>query len=482
MLTAVLIIFPFIAAFILIGFGKENAKPIALGAAIIEFALALVALYMLQTGQGECLNLQQNWIESMGISFNIKVDGISMLMVLLSTLLVPLILYSSFESTHHNQHILFALMLMMQGAMIGTFTAADGFLFYIFWELSLIPIYFICLSWGGNNRQKITFKFFIYTLAGSLFMLLALIYLYQHTTNHSFDIQSLYAAGRSLGVEEQGLVLGAFFLAFAVKMPVFPFHTWQPATYNVAPVPGVMMLSGIMLKMATYGLIRWVVPMVPEGLAEYGYIVIALSVISIIYASCIAIVQKDFRYVIAYASIAHVGLMSAGILSASEIAIQGSLVEMLSHGINTVGLFFIYDIIFRRTGTTEMKLLGGIRSVAPGFAFMFFIIVLSVVALPSTFGFIGELLMLMGLFQENPIWASVAGISIILGIVYMFNGFQKMMLGESNSLTYNFAPLSVREKTTLILIIILIIGLGVQPQLILNITGDSVKTLLQSIK
>jgi NADH-quinone oxidoreductase subunit M len=243
-----------------------------------------------------------------------------------------------------------------------------------------------------------------------------------------------------------------------------------------------MMLSGIMSKMATYGLIRWVLPMVPQGIEEYGYILIVLSVISILYASFISIVQKDFKYLIAYSSIAHMGLISAGIIACNAQSIQGSLMEMLSHGINTVGLFFVFDILFLRMGTSEMKQLGGIRGLDSSFAFLFFIIVLSVVALPFTNGFVGEFLLIIGLFQANPIAASFAGLSIILGVVYMFRSYQTMMLGDTNSLTAKFTKLTVQEKTTLVIIVTLIIGLGVYPKIVLGITESSVQTLLQGIQ
>jgi NADH-quinone oxidoreductase subunit M len=276
MLTLLLILIPLISGFILLFTGSKNARQIALVLSLIEFGLALFALNILKSGTTESLSYSIPWIPSMGISFHLGMDGISMLMVLLSTLLMPLIIYSSFNKTYSNSHNLYALMFIMQSAMVGSFAAMDGFLFYIFWEVSLIPIFFIILMWGGENRQKTTFKFFIYTLFGSLFMLLALIYLYLHTSTHSFDIQALYAAGRSLSLTEQGLIMGAFFLAFAIKMPIFPFHTWQPSTYVAAPTPGVMLLGGVMSKMATYGLIRWVLPMVPDGVQEYGYLIIRI--------------------------------------------------------------------------------------------------------------------------------------------------------------------------------------------------------------
>lgn len=463
--------------------GSKHTRIMAITFSLAEFALALFALSVMQSGDNTgLLSINVPWMSSPGISFHIALDGISMLMVLLSTALMPLIVYASFNRIYNNYHTLYAMMLLMQSAIVGSFAAMDGFLFYLFWEISLIPIFFIILMWGAENRRKITFRFFLYTLLGSLFMLLALIYVYLQTPERSFDIQALYRAGRALPVEQQGLVMAAFFLAFGIKMPVFPFHTWQPDTYYTSPTPGVMMLSGIMSKMATYGMIRWVLPLVPQGLQAYGDIIIGLSVLSLLYASVISIVQKDYKYLIAYASIAHMGLIAAGIASANSQSLQGAMMEMLSHGINTVGLFFVYDIIFLRTGTSEISKLGGMRGIDSKLAFLFFVIVLSVVALPFTNGFVGEFLLILGIFKHNPVAAAFAGLSIILGVIYMFRSFQNMMLGETSAATANLPTLSRQESTTLFIIVILIIGLGVYPKPILEITESSIQTLLQSIQ
>lgn len=482
MLTLLLILVPIISSGLLFLIGKQMARTMAIVCSVIELALAFVALNSYMSGQTQMLQMDMAWISSPGIRFHIGLDGISMLMVLLTTILMPLIVYGSFNRSINKASTMYGLMFLMQGSIIGSFLALDGFLFYLFWEIALIPIYFIILIWGGENRQKITFKFFLYTLFGSLFMLIALIYVYLQTPERSFDIQALYHAGRQMGLTEQGWVMAAIFLAFAIKMPIVPFHTWQPATYYTSPTPGVMMLSGIMSKMATYGMIRWILPMVPDGVQEYGHILIIISVISIIYASLVSIVQKDFKYLIAYASIAHMGLIAAGIIAANTQSLQGSLIEMLSHGINTIGLFFVYDIIVLRTGTSEMKKLGGIRGIDSSFAFLFFIIVLSVVALPFTNGFVGEFLLIVGLFESQPIAASFAGLSIILGVVYMFRSFQAMMLGETNSLTSGLPKLNAQEKTILFIVVAMIITFGVYPKMILSITEDSIKTLLQGIQ
>lgn len=475
MLTLLLILIPFISALVLMLLKSNASKPLALGFALIELAIAVYAVWFAPSTQLEYLC---PWVPQLGIQMHVSMDGISALMVLLSTLLMPIIVYACDERKYPSAHNMFALMHIMQAAMIGAFTAMDGFVFYIFWELSLLPIFFMMLWWGGENKKAITFKFFLYTIFGSLFMLLALIYLYTQTKTHSFDIQALYAAGRALPVSTQGILMGAFFIAFAVKMPVFPFHTWQPDTYYTTPLPGVMLLAAVMSKMATYGLLRWVVPMLPEGVATYGHWIILLSVISIVYASMLAIVQKDFRHLIAYASIAHIGLVSAGVFAGNHQSIQGALIEMFSHGVNTVGLFFIYQIIYKRYQSSEMSALGGIRGLHSGFAFMSFIIVLGVIALPFTNGFIGEFLMILGVFKTNAVAAIFAGLSIIFGAVYMLRAYQKMMLGETNALTHTFEPLTQQEKTTLIILVALIIGFGVYPKPLLDLTETTVQTIL----
>jgi NADH-quinone oxidoreductase subunit M len=410
----------------------------------------------------------------------VAIDGISLLLVLLTTVLVPFIVLSSFGRSFSKPSAFYGLILIMQMALIGVFVAQDGLLFYLFWEVALIPIYFICLIWGGENRGRITFKFFVYTLAGSLFMLIALIYLYLHTPGtHSFDVDALYAAGRSLSHTEQGVIFWFLFVAFAVKMPVFPFHTWQPDTYTVAPTQGTMLLSGIMLKMGIYGVIRWLIPVVPVGVLNWGMTAILISVIGIIYASCIAIVQKDFKRLIAYSSIAHVGLIAAGLFTLSITGIQGAMIQMISHGIVVVGMFFIIDIVYDRTKTTTLSSLGGIRSVAPQLATVFVITLLGSVALPLTSGFIGEFLLISSIFKYNAWLGAVAGVTIILGAVYMLRTFQKSMSGETNVLTATFADLKWNEKAVLYPIALLIILIGIYPTPILSISESAVAKLME---
>lgn len=480
MLTSLLIFFPLAAAFLLFILRSKHAHIIALAAALIELIISIVVAYQFKTGPESDLRANFQWIENLGLSYYVAIDGISLLLVLLTTVLVPFIILSSFGRSFSKPSTFYGLILIMQMALIGVFVAQDGLLFYLFWEVALIPIYFICLIWGGENRGRITFKFFVYTLAGSLFMLAALIFLYLKTPGtHSFDIDALYSAGRLLDRADQTWVFWFLFVAFAVKMPVFPFHTWQPDTYSVAPTQGTMLLSGIMLKMGIYGVIRWLIPVVPFGVIDWGMTAALISVIGIIYASCIAIVQKDFKRLIAYSSIAHVGLIAAGLFTLSVTGIQGAMIQMISHGIVVMGMFFIIDIVYDRTKTTALADLGGIRNAAPKLATVFVIILLGSVALPLTSGFIGEFLLISSIFQYNTWLGAVAGITIILGAVYMLRTFQKSMSGETNALTASFADLKWNEKAVLYPVALLIILIGVYPDPILSISESAVTKLLE---
>ncbi len=477
MLTALLIFLPLIFSLIVLGMKPLLAKYLAFFGSLAVLLVSLIITFQFDKTQGVQFAIDKVWIASFGINFSLGIDGISLLLVLLTTVLMPGIILSSLRDESKPSSF-YSLILLMQSALIGVFVARDGFLFYLFWEIALIPVYFICLVWGGENRGRITLKFFIYTLTGSLFMLVALIYLYIKTPTHTFAIQALYDAGRSLDIDQQTFVFVALFLAFAIKMPVFPFHTWQPDTYTVAPVQGTMLLSGIMLKMGIYGVIRWLIPIVPLAVKEWGMVAIILSVIGIVYGSCIAIVQKDFKRLIAYSSIAHVGLISAGLLTLTVVGMQGAMIQMLSHGIIVFGLFYIVEIVFERTKTRELSKMGGIRNVAPLLATTFVIIMLGSVALPLTSGFVGEFLLINSLIQYK-LWIGVtAGLTIILGAVYMLRTFQKSMSGETNAITSTFTDLTYHERLVLYPVVILVIVIGIYPGPLLDISEAAVKNLL----
>lgn len=483
MLTLFLIGIPLVAGLLLFLTKAKFARTLAMSAALVEFALTLfVWITFRNSPDSELLRVNFNWVPSLHIHFDLSITALSLLMVLLSTFLVPVILLSSFHTTYERPGSFYGLILIMQMALVGVFMANDGFLFYVFWELALIPIYFICLLWGGENRGRITFKFFIYTLFGSLFMLIGLIYLYNHSGTEgekSWHVSALYEAGHSLTATQQSAVFWLIFMAFAVKMPVFPFHTWQPDTYVNAPTQGTMLLSGIMLKMATFGAIKWLLPVVPLGIQEWGMTAVILSVIGIVYASLIALAQHDFKRLIAYSSIAHVGLISAGIFSANQQGIQGAIMQMLAHGVNVVGLFLIADILFRHTGTRDMTRLGGIRSMNGNFSVLFLIILLGAVALPLTNGFVGEFLLINGLFQYSSTAAVFGGLTVILGAVYMLRAYQHIMLGERKDSNTTFGPLDNSDKLALVLICAVVVCFGVYPAPLNAIAEQATQEVLQ---
>ena len=478
MMTLLLLFFPLVAALLVLLGGSKPAASLALGLAVIELAFTGYAVSVFQSSGPEAFYIFQPWIESPKVSFHLGLDGLSLVMVLLTNFLVPIIILSAFNRNTPHASGYFSLILLMQFALIGVFMAMDGLLYYIFWELALIPIYFIALRWGGENRVAITLKFFIYTLAGSLLMLFGFIMLYWYNPGQSFDIRELYRMYITDG--NQSWLFWMFFLAFAIKIPIVPFHTWQADTYRESPTQGTMLLSGIMLKMGTYSLIRWLLPILPIGVAKWGPLAITLCVVGIVYASIIAIKQKNLKNLLAYSSLAHVGLIAGGIFALNIQGMQGSVVQMVAHGVNVVGLFLCADIIFNRTNTNEISELGGIRSLAPQFMTMFMVVVLGSVALPLTNGFIGEFLLLYGVYEYNT-WLSVfAGLTIILGAVYMLRMFKKVMLGKTGIRVPEFPDLYWNEKIALGILVVVIVVMGVYPKPILDMAAPVLQTILNN--
>jgi NADH-quinone oxidoreductase subunit M len=458
--------------------GERFAKYIALAGGIIAFVLCNLLKPGFVNGGFAPITYSHGWISNPVVNFALSLDGLSFMLLALTTFLVPLIIFTTFRKQIENARAFYALVLLMEFGLIGVFLAADGFLFYIFWELALIPIYFIALLWGENKdrdfRNRAIFKFFIYTLAGSLFMLVAFIYLYQRAG--SFAPSDLY--GLALSGKEESFIFWAFFVAFAIKIPVFPFHTWQPDTYKEAPTAGTMLLAGIMLKMGLYGLLRWLLPVVPHAVVLWTPLVIVLAAIGVIYGSVIAIKQDDLKKLLAYSSFAHVGLIAAGIFTLTREGFQGAAVQMFAHGFNVVGAFFAGEIILQRTSTLSISQLGGIRNVAPKFAACFMVVVLASVALPTTNAFIGEFLLLFGAYEYNSYLAVIVGLTIILGAVYMLRMYQNVMLGETNTLTATFEDLNWQEMLVFALIIIAIFFVGLFPKQLMSMMQPSLDLIL----
>jgi NADH-quinone oxidoreductase subunit M len=349
--------------------------------------------------------------------------------------------------------------------------------FYFFWELALIPAYFLASMWGGPKRIPATFKFFIYTFIGSLLMLVGILYLYFSSPDHSFAIQSLIK--NHLTGKEQNIIFWLFFLAFAVKMPIFPLHTWQPDVYEQSSTAVTMLLSAVMVKMGVFALVRWLMPLFPDAFQTYGLVIIILSVIGMIYASLIAIQQDDVKRLIAYSSIAHIGLMSAAIFAKNELGLQGAIVQMFNHGIIVLGLWMVVDVIEQQLGTRKISELGGLAQKAPTLAILLVALGLANIGLPLTNGFIGEFLMFNGLFHYHIGIAVVALISIILAAVYMLNMIQKIFYGNAVALTQQATDANVFVTIVLIILVILIIVFGIYPQPIINLTKDTVTFILK---
>jgi NADH-quinone oxidoreductase subunit M len=482
MLTIILIVFPLALSLLLLTLKGEKAiRQIALAGSVIEFGVAVAAYIQFRTSCHCNLLFTADWLATMGVSLKFGMDGISLLMVMLTTFLLPVIILASFNHSYSKPAAFYSLVLLMEMALVGVFTAFDGLMFYIFWELTLIPAYFICAVWGGNDRIRITFKFFIYTFVGSLFMLVALIYIYFKTPfPHSFDFQWFYLV--TLTPAEQTWIFAAFFLAFAIKIPVFPLHTWQPDTYTVSPAPGSMLLAGIMLKMGLYGMIRWMVPVCHAAMHQFAPVVMILAVTGIVYASVIAIRQGDMKRLVAYSSIAHVGLIAAGVFALNPYAMQGAVIQMVSHGINIVGLFFAIDMIEKRAGTRSIGELGGIATRAPRLAVFFMITLLGSIALPLTNGFVGEFLLLLGIFEYSKILAAIAGLTIIFSAVYMLWMYQRTMLGKTNGITENISDLTWTESAVFIPLVIMIFWIGLSPGLFLETALPDVMQILNFAK
>jgi NADH-quinone oxidoreductase subunit M len=451
---------------------SKVALVFSLGVAAVSFNL--LSVYV---GGGD-ISFFANWIELPKVSLAFKADGLSMAMVLLTTTLTPLIILSSFGNSFNNSKNFYALVLFMAFAMTGTFLAADGLLYYVFWELALIPIYFIALVWGNGDaeeRKKAVVKFFIYTLAGSLFMLVAFTYLY--TKTNSFLLADLTKL--DLSATEQCWIFFAFFLAYAIKIPIIPFHTWQAKVYQKAPTVGTMLLSGIMLKMGLYSVIRWQLPIAPLAAKTYMPTLIGLSIAGVIYGSIVALRQKDLKKLLAYSSLAHVGLIAAGCYTLTQDGLSGAVVQMIAHGFVIVGLFFAAEVIYRRYETRTISDLGGIRTQTPKFSSMFMILVLASVAMPGTFNFIGEFTVLYSLFQTNIWFAVLGGTTIILGAYYMLKMFQNVMLGETNAKV--FADVTINEAIVFAVIIGFLLFYGLYPKPIVDLVNPSIKEILIQI-
>lgn len=479
-----LIWFPLLAGLAAFFIRKEKAvKNWAVLTSLITLGISVVSMiYSDGSKYFHLNNVSYFWLKYLGCNFSIGLDGMGYMLTALTAVSFAVIFTATYNTSYKNTNLFYGLMLLTQSGLMGVFTAMDMLVFYIFWELAVIPAYFLCSIWGGEKRIQATFKFFVYTFTGSLLMLVGIIYVYMHTaptmfSEHSFSIKHFYAA--AISPAEKNWIFWLFFIAFAIKMPVFPFHTWQPDTYEQAPTATTMVLSGIMVKMGVFAVMRWILPIFPDAVTRFDNIVIGLSVVGMIYASLIAIKQDDLKRFVAYSSIAHIGLMCAAIFTKTEIGLQGVMIQMFSHGINIIGMWIVVDLIEKQTGSRKISELGGIAHKAPTLTIFLVVIALANIALPLTNAFVGEFMMFSGLFKFNMIYTAVALISIILAAVYTLNMVQKVFYGESNSITESMQEISMNQKLVLAVLVVFIFLFGVFPQPIFDLTKDTVSALFQ---
>ncbi len=471
MLT-LLIFVPLIAGIFSFLVKGNGAKGLALASSLAT--LALSAYVAFETGNGP-LGFSMPWIPQLGTQFSLQADGMSAMLCLLTGIVMPVVIIANWNKEVERPWSFYGLMLLSQAGITGVFLAYDALLFYFFWELALIPVYFLCSRWGGERRIAVTFKFFVYTFLGSLMMLAGLIYLATLTPGaDSYSWANITRAGASLSPENQSWLFWLIFIAFAIKMPIFPFHTWQPDTYEQSPTPVTIILSALMVKMGMFAVVRWLLPVVPSGVAFWTDTVIVLSVIGIVYASLLAIVQTDLKRLVAYSSIAHMGLMCAAAFAHSEVGMHGLMVQMFNHGINITGMWLIVSMVENRWGTRDMSKLGGMATSAPQMSIALLIIAFANIALPLTNGFIGEFMLFNGIFQGASAFSMtymvVAGVGIILGAVYTLNMVQKTAFG--NTVPMQVAKdMTLNESVAMALIVVLVIFLGVYPKPLLELTS-----------
>jgi NADH-quinone oxidoreductase subunit M len=475
MLLFLLILIPLLsglAAF----FAGNQAKALALGGALIT--AGVMGYLLMQPAQSPAFEFSVPWLGSLKANFALGLDGIGKITTLLTAVAFPIILLSIWSNNYRDAHQFYGLMMLTMAGLMGVFLATDALLFYFFWELALIPTYFLCSKWGGERRIAVSFKFFIYTFVGSLMMLIGIIYLYYKTPDQSFSWKSMTQA--VLTVKEQAFFFWFFFVAFAIKMPIFPFHTWQPDTYEQAPTATTMVLSGIMVKMGLFGVVRWLLPLFPDMSTQMAPIVIVLCIVGMLYASLIAMRQTDIKRLVAYSSIAHIGLICAALFVQNELAFNGALIQLFSHGINIIGMWIVIDLIEQQTGIRKMDELGGLAQKAPTMAVLLVVIALANIALPLTNAFVGEFLMFSGLFQYNPWYAVVAGFSIILAAVYTLGMIQKVFYGASP------AALVVKDvkpaaAVALVALVLMVLAFGVYPKPMLQLSAHHIQTLTKVI-
>jgi NADH-quinone oxidoreductase subunit M len=492
-----LVIFSPLIGVVLILMLKQNRtaaiKTAGIGTSVLTFFFSLhLYFYFDSTSAAMQFTTHLAWIPSLNISYAVGIDGISLLLVLLTTFLTPLALLASWESIERNVRQFVVFMLLLEVGMLGVFCAIDMFLFYVFWEAMLIPMYFIIGIWGGQERIYAAVKFFLYTMVGSLLMLVAILWLGYTAAETSLShfttsYSELLTVGPNIPSGIQIWMFLAFALSFAIKVPLFPFHTWLPDAHVQAPTAGSVILAGVLLKMGTYGLLRFCIPLFPDASISLAPYISVLAVIGIVYGALVSMVQTDIKKLVAYSSVSHLGYVVLGIFALTEISVQGSIIQMVNHGLSTGALFLLVGMIYDRRHTRSISDFGGLVKVMPVYAFFFMVIMLSSIGLPGLNGFIGEFLILIGSFS-SPIlgsyWYTVVAVTgVIFAAVYLLWAYQRMFFGEcSNPANKSLVDLTRREIAVLIPIVLFIVWIGVYPSPFLRPTAASVRNTVKQMQ
>ena len=487
-LLSMVIFLPLAGAALLALMDRENGELLrgaALAVTVLDFFISLPLYFQFQSTHEMQFVEKRLWIEAFGANYYVGIDGISLFMVLLTTLTCAVCAAAIWTAVDKHLKEFLISMLILETGMIGVFCALDFFLFYVFWEVMLIPMYFLIGVWGGPRRVYAAVKFFLYTMFGSVLMLMAIIWLYYHhgqaTGEYTLDILKYHWV--ALEPTAQLWLFMAFFLAFAIKVPMFPFHTWLPDAHVEAPTAGSVILAGILLKMGTYGFLRFSLPMFPHATDALAWAICALSVVGIIYGALVAMVQEDVKKLVAYSSVSHLGFVTLGIFALNTQAIEGGILQMINHGLSTGALFLIVGVLYERRHTRLISEYGGVTARMPVFAAVFMIATLSSIGLPGLNGFVGEFLVLVGAFQYSPVLTALAATGVIWAAVYMLWMYQRVMFGKiTNPKNETLTDLTPREIAYFAPIIAFIFLIGVYPAPFLSKMEPSVTHLVEQSK
>ena len=484
-----LILFTPLAGAVLLLFVKKDSEDtirwIANAVAALGFLVSLPLWFWLDQATPDWQFVERHdWIPSIGAQYHLGVDGFSALLILLATLMGFIAILSSWTAITTRVKEYYIFLLVLQSGMIGAFVALDFLLFFLFWEVMLVPMYFLIGIWGSANRLYSAIKFFLFTLVGSVVMLLGIlaVYFYHHevTGVYSFDITRFHEL--NMPFDLQWWVFLAFFLGFAVKVPMFPFHTWLPDAHTDAPTAGSVILAAVLLKMGTYGFIRFSLPILPEATRAAVPWVVALCIIGIVYGALVAMAQRDWKRLVAYSSVSHMGMVMLGMFALNAVGITGSIVQQINHGISTGALFLLVGVVYERRHTREISEYGGLSKVMPAYAAVFLVMTMSSIGLPALNGFIGEILILQGIFVVNKIWAGFAATGIVLGAAYMLWLYQRTMFGTvDNPKNENLPDLNLREWATFIPLLILAVWIGLYPKPFIDRLDTSVSRVMSRV-